>query len=141
MLRYALRILDLTLEAATRGDLSNIAIFTVIAIFDLLLKRQLLLIVKIKLRYKYFDSTLKSKRFTSQPSLQAFNKLYFRHEFLLPTAEFRRFFWHSRISLICLIHLSLPKLYFYTIRSKTKFLKVLNKKKFKVLTRTLIIPY
>ena len=56
LLRYALRILDLTLEAATRGVLSNIAIFTVIKIFDLLLKRQLLLIVKIKLRCKYSDS-------------------------------------------------------------------------------------
>ena len=37
------------------------------------------------------------------------------------------FFCHSQISLICMIYLSLPNLYFYTFRSLTVFLKVLNK--------------
>ena len=36
------------------------------------------------------------------------------------------FFSHSQISLICLIYLSLPNLYFYNIRFMM-FLKVLNK--------------
>ena len=38
-------------------------------------------------------------------------------------------FCYSRISLICLIYLSLLNLYFYTIRSKAMFLKVLTKVK------------
>ena len=51
------------------------------------------------------------------------------------------FFCHSRISFICLIYLSLPNLYFYTIRSLTMFLKVLNKVNFRVLTQTEITLY
>ena len=38
-----------------------------------------------------------------------------------------RVFFDSQISLICLIYLSLPNLYFYIIQSMTKFLKILNK--------------
>ena len=52
--KFALLILHLSLEPATRCVLKkvvfiNIAIFTVVAIFNLLLKRQLSLIIKIKL--------------------------------------------------------------------------------------------
>ena len=41
------------------------------------------------------------------------------------------------LSLICLIYLSLPNLYFYTIRSITIFLKVLYKVDFRVLIQNL----
>ena len=42
----------------------------------------------------------------------------------------------SLSNIICLIHPSLPSLYFYTIRSITVVLKVLNKVNFRVLTQT-----
>ena len=41
------------------------------------------------------------------------------------------------LSLICLIYLSLPNLYFYTIRSITIFLKVLYKVDFRVLIQNI----
>ena len=43
---------------------------------------------------------------------------------------------YSQVSLICLIYLSLLNLCFYTIRSITMFLKVLNKVIFRVLPQT-----
>ena len=70
--------------------------------------------------------------FSSQSSLQAF-KVYFRQDLFHRTTEFRRLFCHSQISLICLIYLSFPSLYFYTIRSILMFLKVLNFVNFKCL--------
>ena len=90
---------------------------------------------------KAIYSTKKSKRFTSQPSLQAFKRYISDMTFFHRTAEFRRFFCNSGILLICLIHLSLSNLYFYTIRSLTMFMKVLSKVNFKVLTQTKIISY
>ena len=69
-------------------------------------------------------------------SSQAFKKYISDMTFFPRTAEFRRFFCHSQISLICLIHLSLPNLCFYTIRFITVFLNCLNKVNFKVLTQT-----
>ena len=60
--------------------------------------------------------------------------ILFRHDlFQLNSAVI---FCHPQISLICLIYPSLPNLYFYTIRSITVFLKVLNKVYFRVLTQT-----
>ena len=47
--------------------------------------------------------------------------------FFHATAEFRCFFHHLWILLICLMYLSLLNLYFYTIRSMTIFLKVVNR--------------
>ena len=44
------------------------------------------------------------------------------------------FFCHSRMSLICLIYLFLPNLYFYTVRSMTKISKVLKKLSFRAFT-------
>ena len=66
------------------------------------------------------NATYKSKRFTSQSSLQAFKR------YISDMTFFCRFFCHTRISLICLVHLSLLNLYFYTSRSITMLLKVLN---------------
>ena len=51
------------------------------------------------------------------------NLILFRHDLFLPNSAV--IFCHSQISLICLIYVSLPNLYFYNIRSM--FLKVLNK--------------
>ena len=50
-------------------------------------------------------------------------------------------FCHSQISLICLIYLSLPNLYFCTIKFMIMFLKVLNKVNIKALIQTLIVSY
>ena len=51
--------------------------------------------------------------------------ILFRHQlFLLNSAVF---FCHSQLFLMCLLYLSLPNLYFYTIRFTTVLLKVLNK--------------
>ena len=59
--------------------------------------------------------------------------ILFRHDlFFQPNSAV--IFCHSQISLICLIYPSLPNLYFYTIRSITMFLKVLNKVNFRELT-------
>ena len=100
LLRYALLILDLISETATRGVLKKkavfrlITIFTVIAIFDLLLNRRLVLaktkflLVSI-LILKAIDFILKSKRFTSQSSLQAFKR------YILDMTFFLCFFGHS----------------------------------------------
>ena len=74
-------------------------------------------------------------RFTSQSSLQAFKMYISDMSFFCQLTEFPWFFCHSSISLICLIHLSLPDLYFCTIRSITMFLKVLNKVNFKILAQ------
>ena len=60
--------------------------------------------------------------------------ILFRHDLFLPNSTVT--FWNYQISLICLIYLSLPNLYFCTIRSMIMFLKVLNK----VNIRTLIQP-
>ena len=112
-----------------------ITIFTVIAIFNLLLNRRLVL-AKTKfllisiLILKAIDFILKSKRFTSQSSLQAFKR------YILDMTFFLCFFGHSWISLICLMNLSLPNLYLYIIRSITMFLKVLSKVNFRALTQT-----
>ena len=56
--------------------------------------------------------------------------------FLCQMTEFGCFFHYSRVSLICLICFNLPNLYFYTIRSMTMFLKVLNKVNFKAPTKS-----
>ena len=53
-------------------------------------------------------------------------------------ANFAIVFCHSQISLICLMCLSLWNLYFYTIRSMTMSLKVLNKVNIRALTETLL---
>ena len=84
----------------------------------------------------YWFYTEIKKVFTPQSSLQAFKRYISDMTFFRRTVEYHRSFCHSRISLIYLIHLSLPNLYFYTIRSIAMFLKVLNKVNFKVLTQT-----
>ena len=55
---------------------------------------------------KAIDSTYKSTRFTSQSSLQALKGYISGMTFFRQKAEFRRFFCHSQILLICLIHLA-----------------------------------
>ena len=62
------------------------------------------------------------------------NSWFFRYDLFLPNSTV--IFCHSQISLVCLIYLSLPNLYFCIIRSMIMFLKVLNK----VNIRTLIQP-
>ena len=84
---------------------------------------------------KAIDSRKKSKRFTYRPSLKAFKRYISNMNFFRQTVELRRFFCHPQISLICLIHFSLPNLYFYSIRSVTMFLKVLSKVNIRVLTK------
>ena len=145
--RFVLLILDSSSEAATRGVIQkqlfqkycNIHCYGNIqftgeqtAVVDYQNKVTLISILILKA----IDCTKKSKRFTSQPSLQAFKRYISDMTFFHRTAEFRRFFCNSGISLICLIHLSLSNLYFYTIRSLTMFTKVLNQVNFKVLTQT-----
>ena len=108
MSRFALLILDLSSEAAA---ICNIQ-FTI---------KLSLIITKSILIVKFIDSTEKSKRFTSQSSLQAFTRYISDMNFFQRTVEFHRFFVTPEY------HQSLSNLDFYTIRSITMFLKVLNK--------------
>ena len=75
----------------------------------------------------------RNQRFTPQPSLQAFKRNISNMTVFFQTAEFCWFFVTT--SLIYLIHLFLPNLYFYSIISITIFLKVVNKVNFRVLTK------
>ena len=98
----------------------------------LLLNRQLPLSILI---LKAIGSTYKSKMFSSKSSLQAF-KVYFRHE-IFPLNNTIPPSFLSLLNIINLFDISfLANLYFYTIRSITMFLKVLNKVNFRVLTQT-----
>ena len=54
----------------------------------------------------------------------------------LNSFNFRYSNFYTWMSFIRLIYLSVPNLYFYTIRSLAMFLKVLNKVNFRVLTQT-----
>ena len=109
MSRFALLILDLSSEAAA---ICNIQ-FTI---------KLSLIITKSILIVKSTDSTEKSKRFTSQSSLQAITRYISDTNFFQRTVEFHRGFFVTPE-----YHQSLSNLDFYTIRSITMFLKVLNK--------------
>ena len=87
----------------------------------------------------YFLMLLLNRRYIKSyvnKYLKLFKRYISNMTFFCRTTEFCHSFCHSQISLICLIHLSLPNLYFYTIKSITMFLKVLNKANFRVLTQT-----
>ena len=149
--RFALLTLDLSSKTAYKKICSikavfrNIAIFTVIAIFILLLNRQLPLIIKIKLNYEVFWFW---KLFNLQRNKKGWllSRVYKHLKGIFQTWTFSaelqncHFFCHYHISLICLIHLSMPNIYFYTIRSITMFLRVINKANCKVLIYYWLTP-
>ena len=89
---------------------------------------------------KAVQSTKKQKRLTSQSSLQTFKRYISDMNFFCWIAKLCHFFCHYHISLICLIHLSMPNIYFYTIRSITMFLRVINKANCKVLIYYWLTP-
>ena len=106
--------------------------FIVTAIFNLLLKRWfLLIIIKVTLIsiliLTAIDSTQETKMFSSQSNLQAFKRYISDITFFCQSAEFHSLFCHSPISWICLIYISLPNLYFHSIISTKKSLKVLQR--------------
>ena len=81
--------------------------------------------------------SLPSKRV---PTSSSFHPYLFRPATFFPPNS-TVVFCHSQISLICLIYLSLPNLYFCTIRSIIIFLKVLNKVNIRTLIQPKIVSY
>ena len=113
---------------------ANIATFTVISIFSLTDGCRLLL--KESWFWKLLILHRNQEGFLLSPIYKAFKRYILDMTFFCQMADFRLFFCRSRISLIHLIYLSLPNLYFYTIRSIAILLQVLNKVHFKVLPQT-----
>ena len=85
--------------------------------------------------YRFFPPFLFFKLFFFFKFLPFSERYCFCFFRFLNSFNFQRSFY-SCVWFICLIYLSLPNLYFYTIRSFTMFLKVLNQVNFKVLTQT-----
>ena len=108
---------------------ANIATFNVISIFRLTDGCRLLL--KESWFWKLLILQRNPEGFLLGPNYKHLDMIVF-----CKTADFRRFFCRSWISLIYFIYLWLPNLYFYTIRSIAIFLQVLNKVHFKVLPQT-----
>ena len=149
LLRFTLLTLDLSSETAIRSVLLKKVVLWNFAIFIGKHHCWSLFLIKIDSNTGVFFANI--AKFLRKPILKNICKLLLlwvaiiclRKQHLIFLLLFVRFAWLlfmnkkiSLISLICLIYLSLPNLYFYTIRSITMFLKVLNKVNFRVLTQT-----
>ena len=92
---------------------------------------------------KTIDSTQKSKKVSFSVQFTSIQKVYFKHDFFLLKDRIPALFlsFQNIINLFDIyIHIyiyTLLNLYFYTTRSITMFLKVLNKVNFRVCTHTL----
>ena len=76
--------------------------------------------------FSSFSSTRVSTSFSLLPYVTTPDSFQTRPS-SIKQQKFAVFFCHSQTSFICLRYLSLPNLYFNTIRSMTMFLKVLTK--------------
>ena len=105
--------------------ISSVIVRRILPTWSINTKNKLMLYQQQHCFYHYLDRRVRTSTW-----------IFLDMDFFRQTAEPSRvFFYHSQI-LICLIYLSLPNLYFYTIRSMTMFLKVLNKVNFRALTQT-----
>ena len=92
---------------------------------------------------KTIDSTQKSKKVSFSVQFTSIQKVYFKHDFFLLKDRIPALFlsFQNIINLfdiyIYIYIYTLLNLYFYTTRSITMFLKVLNKVNFRVCTHTL----